>query len=106
MWHNGLLRTSFSVFFCGSACDVTSEIKNFDVILTARVSCLSPWARQNFQTPLKLEQTLSHTLLGKKLLSIPRVVDFCISPSFHFMSFIMLISWSVVLAKLSGDTFV
>ena len=28
--------------------------------IVSRVSCLSPWARQNFTAPLKLEQTLSH----------------------------------------------
>ena len=61
MLHNDLLRTSFGVFFHGAAL-VTSLMK-FRVMtshLTSRVSCLSPWARQNFPAPLKLEQTLSH----------------------------------------------
>ena len=29
-------------------------------LLTSRVSCPSPWARQNFPAPLKIEQALSH----------------------------------------------
>ena len=29
-------------------------------LLMSRVSCPSPWARQNFPTPLKIKQILSH----------------------------------------------
>ena len=29
-------------------------------LLTSRVSCLSPWARQDFRAQLKPDQTLSH----------------------------------------------
>ena len=39
--------------------------KHLTSLLKSRVSCLSPWARQNFPAPLKIEQTLSR-LVGKK----------------------------------------
>ena len=39
-------------------------------ILTSRVNCLSPWGRQNFPAPLKIEQIL----IGKKS-SVPFVYD-------------------------------
>ena len=33
--------------------------KQLTSLLVACVSCLSPWARQNFPAPLKIEQTLA-----------------------------------------------
>ena len=35
---------------------------SFDIILMLHVSCLCPWARQNFPALRKIEQTLSHRL--------------------------------------------
>ena len=43
-------------------CVVTAldrRLSTIDVTLS-RVSCLSPWARQNFSAPLKIKQILSH----------------------------------------------
>ena len=34
-------------------------VKNASLLVFC-VSCLCPWARQNFPAPLKIEQTLSH----------------------------------------------
>ena len=49
---NVILR--FSLLCVKNACmQMTS-------LLVSHVSCLSPWARQNFPAPLKIEQTMSH----------------------------------------------
>ena len=50
------LQTSFGVFRYGEKRKYCKQLKSF---LTSRVSCLSPWTRQNFPAPLKVEQTLS-----------------------------------------------
>ena len=47
--HNDHLRTSFGVFRGGEF----SKFRILTSLLTLRVSCLSPWATQNFPAPLK-----------------------------------------------------
>ena len=57
MSHNALLRTLFGVFRGGS--NDTSKILSFDVKFYVMCDLYQPWARQNLQATLKIEQTLS-----------------------------------------------
>ena len=45
---------------------VSNVCKQLPSLLVSRVSCLSPWARQNFPAALKIEKKLC--LIGKKIL--------------------------------------
>ena len=55
-----IFRTLFGVFRGGAKTDDISEILSSDSFLTSRVNCPSPWTRQNFPAPLKIEQILFH----------------------------------------------
>ena len=58
--HTNLFRTLFGVFLGGIKMTSILKFRVLTSCLTSRVSCFSPWARQNFPAPLKIEQTLSH----------------------------------------------
>ena len=67
MSHNDLPRTPnvffFFFFFCrggGGGGGARLKFRVLTLLLTARVSCLSPWTKQNFPASLKIEETLSH----------------------------------------------
>ena len=57
--HNDLLRTSFGAFPGGKLVTTLLKFRDLTTLLTSRVSCPSPWARQNLPVPLKIKQTLS-----------------------------------------------
>ena len=53
---NSERHSEFSVWHVSVIC------KQLMSLLASCVSCLSPWARQNFPAPLRIEQTLEQTL--------------------------------------------
>ena len=69
--HTDLFRTSFGVFRGGAKMTSLLEFSVLTSLLTPRMSCLSPWARQNFPARLKIEQILS----DRQEKSVTRVTD-------------------------------
>ena len=53
---------SFGIFPGGVQVTSLMRFKVLRSLLMSGVIYLSPWARQNFLAPLKIEQTLSHRL--------------------------------------------
>ena len=56
--HNDFFRTPFGAFPGGAKVTPLLEFRVMTSFLKSHVSCLSPWARQNFPAPLKIELAL------------------------------------------------
>ena len=66
MSHNDLFQTSLGVFGGGAKMMSLLKLRVLASLLTSRVSCFGPWARENFPAPLKQNNLC---LIGKKELS-------------------------------------
>ena len=80
--HNDLFQTSFGVFPGGAKMKSLLEVSVLTSLLMSRVSCLSPWARQNFPAPLKTEEILSSISCN----SIQFLVQYIFLFSFQYTS--------------------